>query len=130
MQDEKCRRDCLSGKTLAPHALIWPVCPAHCEKIFWFSEVQISTIFISSRPTEGRVAIVTAAGRDAVDADAPITNGDFSRTVKSCGPDTPMLVSSLREVAQATVAKTPGAPGRARYTLLKPLRGECRVIPV
>src|ERR1700722_8528819 len=28
-----------------------------------------------SRPTEGRVAIVTAAGRDAVDADAPITNG-------------------------------------------------------
>src|ERR1700693_1604766 len=32
--------------------------------------------------------------------------------------------------ARATVAKTPGAPGRARYTLLKPLRGECRVIPV
>jgi hypothetical protein len=28
-----------------------------------------------SRPTEGRHAIVTAAGRDAVDADAPITNG-------------------------------------------------------
>ena len=27
------------------------------------------------RPTEGRHAIVTAAGRDAVDADAPITNG-------------------------------------------------------
>jgi len=26
-------------------------------------------------PKEGRVAIVTAAGRDAVDADAPITNG-------------------------------------------------------
>jgi hypothetical protein len=32
-------------------------------------------IVIWSRPTEGRVAIVTAAGRDAVDADAPITNG-------------------------------------------------------
>ena len=31
-------------------------------------------------PKEGRVAIVTAAGRDAVDADAPITNGDFPRT--------------------------------------------------
>jgi hypothetical protein len=26
-------------------------------------------------PKEGRVAIVTAAGRDAVDAEAPITNG-------------------------------------------------------
>jgi hypothetical protein len=26
-------------------------------------------------PLEGRIAIVTNAGRDAVDADAPITNG-------------------------------------------------------
>src|SRR6202451_2114469 len=32
--------------------------------------------------------------------------------------------------ARMTVAKTPGAPGRARYTPLKPLRGECRVVPV
>jgi hypothetical protein len=33
--------------------------------------------YIRSRPvpTEGRYAIVTFAGRDAVDADAPITNG-------------------------------------------------------
>jgi hypothetical protein len=30
---------------------------------------------IRSRPTEGRHAIVTAAGWDAVDADVPITNG-------------------------------------------------------
>jgi hypothetical protein len=36
------------------------------------------------------------------------------RTAKACGPGTPTLVSSLREVAQATVAKKPGAPGRAR----------------
>jgi hypothetical protein len=28
-----------------------------------------------SRPTEGRLAIVTDAGRDAVDAVAPLTNG-------------------------------------------------------
>jgi hypothetical protein len=28
-----------------------------------------------SCPTEGRLAIVTAAGRDAVDVDAPLTNG-------------------------------------------------------
>jgi hypothetical protein len=36
---------------------------------------QISTIAIWSRPTEGRLAIVTDAGRDAVDAAAPLTNG-------------------------------------------------------
>jgi hypothetical protein len=40
-----------------------------------FPKAQITSIFSPSRPTEGRVAIVTAAGRDAVDADAPITNG-------------------------------------------------------
>jgi hypothetical protein len=28
-----------------------------------------------SRPTEGRLAIVTDAGRDAVDVDVPLTNG-------------------------------------------------------
>jgi len=31
--------------------------------------------FAPSRPTEGRLAIVTDAGRDAVDADALLTNG-------------------------------------------------------
>jgi hypothetical protein len=30
---------------------------------------------LPSRPTEGRLAIVTDAGRDAVDADTPLTNG-------------------------------------------------------
>jgi hypothetical protein len=45
------------------------------QKYFCFSEIQIRLYVSPSRPTEGRVAIVTAAGWDAVDADAPITNG-------------------------------------------------------
>src|ERR1700692_3576937 len=40
---------------------------------------------------------------------APKTRALSSGRAKSCGPDTPTLVSSLREGAQATVAKTPGA---------------------
>jgi hypothetical protein len=36
---------------------------------------QIKTISIASRPTEGRHAIVTAAGRDAVDADGAKDEG-------------------------------------------------------
>jgi hypothetical protein len=67
-------------------ALIWPdgqisrlagdlpVQP-HLQKYFCFSEIKIKLYDSPSRPTEGRHAIVTAAGRDAVDADAPITNG-------------------------------------------------------
>jgi hypothetical protein len=54
-----------SAKTcLAPHA-----------KIFLFFRNENQTICSQSRPTEGRFAIVTDAGRDAVDADVPITNG-------------------------------------------------------
>jgi hypothetical protein len=36
---------------------------------------QIKSTFTLSRPTEGRLAIVTNAGRDAMDAAAPLTNG-------------------------------------------------------
>ncbi len=61
------------GKSLAPvdFGRVQP----HWKKYSDFPKRKISAIFSPSRPTEGRVAIVTAAGRDAVDADAPITNG-------------------------------------------------------
>ena len=38
-------------------------------------------------PLEGRFAIVTSAGRDAVDADGALRRGRRTRTAKSCGPD-------------------------------------------
>jgi len=49
------------------------------------------------RPTEGRHAIVTAAGRDAVDADSAADERRVRRTAKSCGPDAPTLASSWRK---------------------------------
>jgi len=51
------------------------------------------------------------------------------RTAKSCGPDAAVLASSLREEAQATVARKP-ITGEITKETVKPLRGECRVIPV
>ena len=74
-----------------------------------FPKEQISFISPLSRPTEGRLAIVTNAGRDAVDADRAEDEGAVTRTAKSCGPDAPMLASSLRKHPQATVAKKPVA---------------------
>jgi hypothetical protein len=62
-------------------------------------------------PKEGRFAIVTNAGRDAVDASGATDESAELRTAKSCGPDTPTLVSSLRSNPQATVAKEPGRRG-------------------
>jgi hypothetical protein len=45
------------------------------QKYSDFPKTKISLYPQPSRSTEGRLAIVTDAGRDAVDADAPITNG-------------------------------------------------------
>jgi hypothetical protein len=77
---------------------------------------------LPSRPTEGRLAIVTNAGRDAVDAAAPArTRRDrragfiksvsdhrarrrtaLLRTAKSCGPDASTPASSLRRLVGPT----------------------------
>src|SRR5437660_4465407 len=51
----------------------------------------------------------------------------LTRTAKSCGSDAPMLASSLREEAQATVSNKL-VTGESTKETVKPLRGECRVI--
>src|SRR5712675_458782 len=75
----------------------------------------ISTNSRHPTPPEGRIAIVTDAGLDAVDAAAFCARRDcragwrkacerstacgremLQRTAKSCGPDAPTLASSLR----------------------------------
>jgi hypothetical protein len=50
-----------------------PVKPSP-QKYSDFQNNQISLHPLLSRPTEGRFAIVTDAGRDAVDADGALTN--------------------------------------------------------
>jgi hypothetical protein len=50
-------------------------------------------------PSEGRLAIVTNAGRDAVDADGADNERRLRRTAKPCGPDAPTLVSSVADVS-------------------------------
>jgi hypothetical protein len=62
---------------------------------------------------------------------APETRAFFLRTAKPCGPDAPTLASSPWEASflGVTVARKPGHRGE-RGVSRKPLRGECRVIPV
>ena len=53
-----------------------------------------------------------------------------SRTAKSCGPDTSALVSSWREAIPADDGGKK-ADHRGEHAISrKPLRGECRMIPV
>jgi hypothetical protein len=115
----------------------FPVLP---RKIFLFRFFRNWCLLLTSRAREeGRFAVVTNVGRgmrwtcrscSALFARRRTTR---MRTAKPCGPGIPTLMLSLRRrfrVMQVTVAKKPGAPGRARNRLLKPLRGECRMIPV
>ena len=53
------------------------ICPSgqYAAAISAFQNTQITLYPTPSRLTKGRFAIVTDAGRDAVDADAPLTNG-------------------------------------------------------
>jgi hypothetical protein len=61
---------CVEIPARKPRGVICPSCPAPFAKIFWFSE-QANHFNNPLRlvPLEGRIAIVTDAGRDAVDAD-------------------------------------------------------------
>jgi hypothetical protein len=82
-------------------------------------------------PPEGRLAIVTDVGhgmqwtRKRCKTGGALADGEVAW---SWHPDAG--VKSAGDNPQATVAKKPGTPGRSRSRPLKPLRGECRVIPV
>jgi hypothetical protein len=70
---------------------------------------QISSSLCCPTRQEGRLAIVTNARWDAVDAEAMTDEAGMTRTVKSCGSDAAVLASSSREASflGATVAKEP-----------------------
>src|ERR1700733_9698850 len=68
------------------------------QKYFHSLLTQITCISLAiPSHTEGRLAIVTDAGRDAVDAGGALTKALGLRTAKSCGPDAPTLASSWRK---------------------------------
>jgi hypothetical protein len=87
-----------------------------------------------SRPTEGRIAIVTDAGRDAMDASGAADEGACLRTAKACGPDIPTLISSLADfIRAATVARKPGHRGEraiSRKAIARGMPGESGVTVV
>jgi hypothetical protein len=107
---EKLRRTdrliCPTGKSVN-----WLSSPL-LQKYSAFPKTQITSISPSSRPIEGRIAIVTNAGRDAVDAGGAADESAGLRTAKSCGPDAPTLASSWRkQFRYTTVANKPGHRG-------------------
>jgi hypothetical protein len=94
-------------------AVIWGLSPASFAKIFLFA-LHPNQIHIQSHPAllEGRIAIVTDAGWDAMDAGGASDEGAGLRTAKSCGPDASTLAfKSAQETAPATVTNKPDHRG-------------------
>src|SRR3954468_9362085 len=77
------------------------------KNISLYQNCEMRYIYRYPVPTRGALAIVTNAGRGAVDAGGALDERHFKRTAKTRGPDVPMLAS--------TVATVQGSPGRARY---------------
>jgi hypothetical protein len=89
----------------------WCVQPL-CKKYFRSRATQITFTSSPSRPTEGRFAVVTDAGRDAVDAGGAADESAGLRTAKSCGPDASTLAfKSAQETAPVMVTKKPDHRG-------------------
>jgi hypothetical protein len=64
-----------------------------------------------SRAARGRFAVVTKRGAGCDGRGCFKRRMKRWRTAKSCGPDTPTLVSSLLDDQQTTAAKEPGRRG-------------------
>jgi hypothetical protein len=105
-----------------------------CKKIY-FSFSEICGWFVSSRLDERGTFWPVVTGHEAwlrwTQGDARVFFAGRTaplRTAKSCGPDTPTLASSRREmISPMTGARKPGPRG-ARRTPLKPLCREGRMI--
>jgi len=67
------------------------------KKYSGFPKSQITLYPPPSTPLEGRIAIVTDAGLDAMDVSGATDESAHLRTEKSCGPDASTLASSSRK---------------------------------
>ncbi len=100
--------------------LIWPVqSPRRKYSTFVFPEIMVLSP-IPSR-AEGRIAVVTtceagSGGRGGLQRGLLAPTNNPPRTVKSLGPDIPMLISTHVEalLRVGMMARKPGAPGRKR----------------
>jgi hypothetical protein len=79
-------------------------------------QITFRTRAVSSH--RGALRNVINAARDAVDAEALNDEQRRSRTAKSCGPDAPVLASSLWIRSRATVARKP-VTGESRKETVK-----------
>jgi hypothetical protein len=96
-------------KPIVPDGQITESCPAPFAKKFRFA-LTPNQHYIPRRlvPQRGARAIVTDAGRDAVDIDGAEDDRRLRWTAKSCGPDAPTLESSRwRQLRRRRWQKSP-----------------------
>jgi hypothetical protein len=94
---QRCGKFDTTGKSFSDNRKLI-VCPALTAKIFCFSEIESrSRMLPILTRQEGRFANVSNVGQVAVDVGGSFDDWSSLRTAKPWGPDTPTLVSSLRD---------------------------------
>jgi hypothetical protein len=105
-------------------------CRFATHKYFSFRKSEI--VFSSHRPAPARGAYASSRTRGGMRWTQAVSLDErcCARTAKACGPGAPTLALRSRVSPADDGGKRARSPGRARYKLLKPLRGECRMYPV
>jgi hypothetical protein len=125
------RPDCLSRRRAQHTKKPPPVLPDESSaprEIFFFQKYRNYDLRKSSRPHEGRFAIVTIRGAGCDGRGWRADDARRKRTVKPCGPGTPTLVLSLRSQVDRRQRLTSPVLWGERGAAVKPLRRECRAI--
>jgi hypothetical protein len=106
---------CPTGKSLLDRAcdVVQPL----LKKYSAFPKSQITLYSPPSRPTRGAFAIVTNAGRVAVDAGCASDESTDLRMAKSCGPDASALASSFAEATPQNDGVNKPITGEITYKL-------------
>ncbi len=116
------------GQTPKTRRLFCPTSPATFRKNISLSESRnIVDLTVTSRAHYGgRIAIVTTRGAGCDGRGRAARRAAQSRTVKPCGPDSPMLGSTPGQEPGGWWLRSPAHQGE-RGAAVKPLRRECRV---
>jgi hypothetical protein len=110
----RCRAPHHEESLLGPALVILPVVPICRNPTALISPPNQRHFTPHPVPQEGRTRRHERWVRDAVDADATRDERRLRRTAKSCGPDTPTLVSSLRVKIRRRRWQKARSPRRAR----------------
>src|SRR5665647_1270593 len=125
-----CLTGCLDYPTGKSVRVVIVACPAPFAKIFLFFRNENQAISPPIPSHRGAARDRHGRGTGCGGRGCAVRRTALRRTAEACGPDIAVLVSSSRNPTFANDGGKRAVHRGERVISRKPLRGECRVIPV